>query len=278
MTQENNNLADIAKVMHKPMVLNNHESALLVGLPPDWTTSQHDLYEKLNGHPRRKVAKCAFHDTESFNAYIKRMSYSTTTIWCDADYEQGAVSFTSIINDHGTPTELPDFRDHTATFTPKKTVEWKNWAGSNGKPMNQVEFAVFIENNIDDIVQAENTPSGADMLQMSLNFESKQDMRLKSSIRLQNGGAEMVFVQDEDKNTQEKMQVFDKFCIGIPVFQGDKQAFPIHAKLRYRVREGKLTFWFDLIRADKVLRHATDQIIQQIRTETGRDFFFGKPF
>ena len=115
------------------------------------------------------------------------------------------------------------------------------------------------------------------MLEMALTFEANQDMRFKSAIRLQNGGVQMSFVQDDDAQTLQKMQVFDRFSIGLPVFwNGD--AYRIDARLRYRVRDGKLTFWFELIRQDKVLEAATQTLIGQIREKTGNPFFFGEPF
>jgi len=39
-----------------------------------------------------------------------------------------------------------------------------------------------------------------------------------------------------------------------------------------------LTFWFELIRQDKVLEAATQTLIGQIREKTGNPFFFGEPF
>ena len=62
-----------------------------------------------------------------------------------------------------------------------------------------------------------------------------------------------------------------------PVFwNGD--AYRLDARLRYRVRDGKLTFWFELIRQDKVLEAATQTLIAQIREKTGNPLFFGEPF
>ena len=83
--------------------------------------------------------------------------------------------------------------------------------------------------------------------------------------------------QDDDAQTLQKMQVFDRFSLGFPVFwNGD--AYRLDARLRYRVRDGKLTFWFELIRQDKVLEAATQTLIAQIREKTGNPFFFGEPF
>ena len=144
-------------------------------------------------------------------------------------------------------------------------------------PFDQAGFASFIEENLKDIASVDGSPTGAQMLEMALTFEANQDMRFKSAIRLQNGGVQMSFVQDDDAQTLQKMQVFDRFSIGFPVFwNGD--AYRVDARLRYRVRDGKLTFWFELIRQDKVLEAATQTLIATIREKTGNPFFFGNPF
>ena len=102
-------------------------------------------------------------------------------------------------------------------------------------------------------------------------------MRFKSAIRLQNGGVNLSFVQDDDAQTLQKMAVFERFAIGIPVFwNGDP--YQVDARLRYRVRDGKLIFWFELVRTDKILEAAAQTVIAEIREKTGNPFFFGDPF
>lgn len=100
---------------------------------------------------------------------------------------------------------------------------------------------------------------------------------ITDTLRHIGGGVQMSFVQDDDAQTLQKMQVFDRFSIGLPVFwNGD--AYRVDARLRYRVRDGKLTFWFELIRQDKVLEAAAQTLIEKLRKETGNPFFFGAPF
>lgn len=272
------NLAEtLAREMKAPHPIDTPFSDItLVALPPGWTLAERDD-EKLGMTPRRKRATVRLHDAESFIDYVKRhASLAYGTVWCEADYAAGKVGFTAIINDHGEEEE-PHWRDHTARYTPVYSQEWKSWIGKNKQTFSQAEFAMFIEDNLKDVASAEGLPTGAQMLEMALSFEANQDMRFKSAIRLQNGGVQMSFVQDDDSQTLAKMQLFDRFAIGIPVFwNGD--AYRIDARLRYRVRDGKLTFWYELVRQDKVLESATRTLIEQIREQTGSPFFFGEPF
>ena len=272
--------ATLAKEMKAPIEIISESGGNIkrVALPPGWTLVEKDDDAKLLNAPRRKIAKVKMHDAESFIDYMKRHgSLTDSTIWCIADYKAGKVGFTGILNDHGEEESQPAFRDHRATFAPEFSEEWTRWTGKNKQLFNQADFAAFIEDNLKDIASVEGSPTGAQMLEMALTFEANQDMKFKSALRLQNGGVQMSFTQDDDAQTLQKMQVFDRFSIGFPVFwNGD--AYRVDARLRYRVREGKLTFWFELIRQDKVLEAATQTLIAVIRNQTGNPFFFGEPF
>lgn len=279
--QELSNIAEtLAREMKQPIEIISEPSGNLkrVALPPNWTLVEKDDDAKLLTQPRRKMAKVRLHDADSFIDYIKRHgSMTDSTIWCVADYKAGKVSFLGILNDHGEEEAKAAWRDHRANFTPEFSEEWVRWTGKNTQAFSQAEFASFIEDNLKDIASTENSPTGAQMLEMALTFEANQDMRFKSAIRLQNGGVQMSFVQDDDAQTLQKMSVFDRFSLGFPVFwNGD--AYRVDARLRYRVRDGKLFFWFELIRQDKVLEAATQTLIAQIREKTGNPFFFGDPF
>ena len=281
MEQEMTNIAEtLAKEMKAPVEIISEAGGNMkrVALPPGWTLVEKDDDPRLLAAPRRKIAKVKMHDAESFIDYTKRHgSLTDSTIWCIADYKAGKVGFTAILNDHGEEDNQAAFRDHRATFSPEFSEEWNRWTGMNKKPFNQAAFAEYIEENLKDIASVEGSPTGSQMLEMALAFEANQDMKFKSAIRLQSGGVQMAFTQDDDAGTLAKMSAFDRFTIGFPVFwNGD--AYRIDARLRYRVREGKLTFWFELIRQDLILEAATQTLIALIRDKTGNPFFFGEPF
>lgn len=248
-----------------------------IAVPKGWEVQDCDN-EALLQKPRRKKAIVSLNDTDSFIGYVKRHgSLTACTIWADVDYAEEKAKFQAVINDHGEKEDEQAWRDHVAHYAPQFSPEYLRWAGKNRTVMSQVDFAEFLDNNQMDIASPQGFPSSAEMLQMALNFEAKQDLRFKSSVRLQNGGTDMTFVQDDDKGTIERMKVFDKFAIGIPVYFGG-DAYQINARLRYRHREGKVVFWYELVRPDLTMKAATDTIIAKIKAECGQPFFFGKPF
>lgn len=250
------------------MVPNGYQAKVLTDL------KLQDL-EKHLATPLRKRGKVVLHDAASFIHYINlHKDEGVTSIYCDADYQASKVELVAIFNDQGA--DKTGWRDHTAAYSPLQSVEWKRWIGMNRKPFSQVEFAAFIEDNLQDIASVEGMPNGTQMLEMAMNLEANQDSRFKSNIRLQSGGAELTFVQKEDDATLERMKLFERFSIGIPPFFNGS-SFRIDARLRYRVRDGKLSFWFELIREDKVLQAAAEEEIGKITEATGLIILQGNP-
>lgn len=186
------------------------------------------------------------------------------------------MGFLAILNDHGPGRGDEQWRDHTAGFTPEKSIEWERWISKDRQPFAQKDFAEWIEENGKDIAAVDGQPTGAQMLEMALNMEANQETRFKSALRLQNGGVQLMFVQDDDAQTVAKMELFRGFSIGIPVFWSGA-SFRIDARLRYRQREGKLTFWYELIRADKILEAAARDLIVAIQAGTDLPLYLGNP-
>lgn len=270
MSEQKNIAETVAREARKPM-----EIAGYIALPSEYTLQD---IEKTLATPNRKKGKVALTEADSFIEYVKRHGEAkTATVWCDADYTKGAVKLTAILNDHGAGQEDQAWRDNLATFSPVFSEEWRRWFGKDATPFSQTDFAVFIEDNLKDIAGVEGSPSGAQMLEMSLCFEANQELRFKSAIRLQNGAVQMSFAENDDAQTLQKMQMFDRFSLGIPVFWNG-EPYQIDARLRYRAKDGKVVFWFELIRSDKTLEDATKTLIEKIKTGTEMPFFFGNPF
>lgn len=234
--------------------------------------------EHLLPSPARKRASVTLLDAESFIAYAKKHgSLDSCTLYADVDYEKSMCSIVAVIDDHGGNPESAGWRDHTATFTPKLSVEWKRWTENNGqgKAKEQAAFAAFIEDNIGDIALVAGMPNGTDMLAMALDFEANSDKRFKRKVSLQSGGTHLEFVDQADDATSAKLRMFERFTIGIPVFQGAGAAYPVEARLKFRQSGDKLTFWYELIRPDRVFKQAVTDAIGKIGTDTGLQLLYG---
>ncbi|MCK6435996.1 DUF2303 family protein [Rivihabitans pingtungensis] len=242
--------------------------------------------------PLRKTGTIHLHDTASFVDYVNAQSgngqATNAVIYCDTQYDHGRTVITAVFNDHHPMTSggTPGHRDHRAVFAPRPSVEWSAWKGQSDQKMSQVEFAGWIEQNLGDIVAVDGMPDGSAMLAMATNMEINMDNRLKSTVRLQSGGQELVFVDREDENTQQRMKLFEKFSLGLnPFFEGSRSLtedgkpviYRVDVRLRYRQENNKVAFWYELIRPDKVLKAATEAEIAAIKTHTNLPVMFGHP-
>jgi len=237
--------------------------------------------ERMLANPVRKRAAVVVSDSDSFIAYCKKHALKDdATIYAAIEPEQQTLSIVAVLDDHdailvgGTP----HWRDHTCTFQPKRAVEWTRWNGKNKQQMTQADFATWLEDNLSDIASVPGMPSGQDMLQMALGFEANSDKRVKSRINLQNGSVRFEFVEDETKDTRTSMEVFQRFSLGLPVFDGSTSAYQLDARLKYRKKEGKVNFWFELIRPDRVFKSAVAEELAKIGEGTSLMIVNGKPW
>jgi len=69
--------------------------------------------------------------------------------------------------------------------------EFSNWQSMHTKPMEQEQFAIYLEDNIADIVE----PSGETLLQVALTLQTKTAVDFSSSKRLDNGQVQLTYTE-----------------------------------------------------------------------------------
>ncbi len=273
-TSNNQALIDLASGMNMqktPSAGENGERPYVV-VPTGYRVQ--DL-EYLLPNPTRKHGNIVTTDADSFIKYVMdEKAWTGARIYANLDSETAKLWLVAVLNDHGT---YPQWRDHRCTYEPKLSLEWKRWSDSNRREMNQLAFASFIEDNIGDVVSVNDSPNGTQMLGMALAFERTADKKVASRVNLQSGGVRFEFIDDDNKQTKSAMEAFSRFNIGVPVFYGSDSAYPVEARLKYREKDGKVIFWYELVRADRVFQTAAREVIQRIKDETAVTVLFGTP-
>lgn len=263
--------AQLGAALQKPNT--EHGGISYCIIPKDYSLK--DL-EYLLPNPTRKRANVIITEADSFITYTKKhSSLDDCMIYAEVDTEASKFNLVAIINDHGD--DQPKWRDFRANYAPNISVEWARWIGKNKTPMSQTDFATWLEDNMADVANVPNMPSGADILSMAIGFEANADKRLRSKINLQSGGVQFEFVEDETKETRTSMKVFERFTLGVPVFAGSISAYPLEARLKYRENSGTLKFWYELIRPDRVFKTAVNDELTRIKEATGFTVIHGKP-
>jgi len=231
------------------------------------------LDEVIESPPRAK-GTAKLRDAASFIYYFNRFADGASQIYATLT----PAKFIAVLDENGATAEFinnhsPRFREYRAEFVVPASEEWNRWKASDRNPMGQLAFAELLEDNLPDIVE----PSGHDLLQMALNFEASKSGSFRAVQRLQNGNVNLSWV-DETKQTGESgtMTVPPSFKLSIPVFENGL-IYPIEARLKYRVKEGALSIWYELVRPHKVLDEAFREIWTRISSETERNIMLGLP-
>lgn len=245
--------------------LRENDRLLHYALPKGFELKEIDL-ERLLPHPRRTKAVATLNDADSFIAYVARHATDRTVCWAHFNPQTFTLGFVAVIDEHDKTTA--GWRAHSARYTPEASAEWKVWTAQNEKPQAQLEFAAFIERNEPDISTQDGLPTSLQMLAMATEFEANSEKRIKTVARLQGGGVRLEYVDDDDAATLTQMKLFERFQIGIPVFWAGP-GYRIDARLKYRHGSGKVSFWYELIRADRVHEAAAKDLIERVRTGLG---------
>lgn len=269
MTEPTKNMAEtLADVLPKTALVgaldkSNADSLQLYAVPNGATLKEVDA-ERLLPAPRRTKLQVAMAEADSFLAYVARHRSDSTVVWCTFNPQNFALSFQAVFDDIG-PQAAPGWRGHRATYTPEPSAEWKAWTGSNGSKnaMAQLDFASFLERHETDIAAVDGMPNSLQMMAMATAFEANSEKRVKSVVKLQGGGTRLDFVDDNDAATEANMKLFEKFAIGIPVFWAGP-GYRVDARLKYRHASGKVAFWYELIRADRVHEAAAKELIDKV--------------
>ncbi len=231
-------------------------------VPKDYAVK--DL-ESFLPRPRRIQQQVWLYDTDSFISYVKEFMSGSTLIFFDAQQEE----FNAAFDYH--EIDKPSWCEHQATYKPRRSVEFETWMGVNRKQLTQVEFARFLEENLPDIAE----PKSAELLEAALRFEAKKNVTFSSGMRLDNG--QIQFQYDEDvRNTPQKgtIELPAQIVLGISVHMNGP-AYRISVRLRWRLQDSKLCFWFEIVRPHKFVEDALSEIRQRIEKETAIPLLVG---
>ncbi len=140
--------------------------------------------------------------------------------------------------------------DHIATFNAVLDPTFACWVElSKDKGIGQIALSKFLEERVREVVK----PTGAEIMDLVLNFEASKSSTFKSSTRLQNGDRQ--FLWAEETRGTGAITVPEEISIYTPVLDGGPlQLTPI--KLRYRIEEGRLVFKLEILDLEQIIRSA----------------------
>ena len=203
--------------------------------------------------PLKKIGNVRTDDVASFNSYYKRFADKDSIIFASP----ANFSFTSILDYHEELGGQARRCGHKVSLTLQLTDEFQVWQKANNVPYSQDLFAAFIEDHLPDIWAGSDGkyPSQADMVEISRSLTATMGSSFKQESNLQNGQRVLSYLETIQGAAGPKgeLAVPEKFCIFVKVFVGQRKT-PIECRLRYRINQGKLVMYYQLMGIADILR------------------------
>jgi uncharacterized protein YfdQ (DUF2303 family) len=245
--------------------------------------------EKFRSSPRRRKGIANLDTVESFIGHVMRFKDDHTAIFAS----KTDTRFLAVLDYHEKRAEgKPRFGEHRTFYAPRKSREWDVWVGKNRQGMSQSDFAEFLEDNLGDILSSEDgipenieilaTQFGTDfaspsrLLELSRGMKVHSNDTVKQAVNLATGEVTVQYVTEHHDGGNKPLKVPGLFMIAVPVYEGG-QLYQIAVRLRYRVKEGRITWFYELYRHDKVLDDAFEGVCGLVEGETSLPVFRGSP-
>jgi uncharacterized protein YfdQ (DUF2303 family) len=286
-------LIELGDKASAPTVLDLKTEGLGFGLPPtvpvlfnrntQAATSLRTLIEEQRQLPARRAGVATLQTLQGLTALLKRHQDDDSALFVDLNWR--APKIVAIVDYHrqtmaANPHE-PRHLQHRLEYTFPLSEGWQKWVKKNGRPMNQAQFAAFIEDRISDVSAPKDTEQAEyealfktkiadpfEIVTLSRGLSVSVSAKVQRDVRLQSGEAEMVFEEVHRDGGNQKLVVPGLFMLSLPVFfRGENVRLPV--RLRYRVKEGNVFWFYQMWEPDRFVTDAVERARDAIVVETG---------
>lgn len=208
--------------------------------------------------PKGFSVTCA--EEASFRDYVRKFKDERTVIFA---MESG---FLSVIDWHEPDvTSVGKQRGaQVVEFALAKDPDYARWLQSDGRWMPQLDFADLLEDMAHTVIE----PSAATMLEIAQSLQAKPQVDWKSHQRLQDGSAQLLYTETVNAaaGRNGELEIPASFQIELPLIEGGVSQ-QMMARLRFRLKEGVITFRYALDRQEHHWRQARLAIAQRLHQD-----------
>lgn len=244
--------------------------------------------------PKRRKGQATFFDLKSLIIHINRFKDINSVLFANNDRDKPSLTVVYDYNEAGTYQDAkPRFGEHSGYYAFPLSDEWNIWQANNKKPMSQYDFAVFIENNLSDIISPQDDitsdkikefaellggtfASPSRLVALSKGLEINEGNKCKQDVNLSTGEKTLYFTSEHTDAAGAPIKIPNLFMIAIPVFVAGS-LYQIAVRLRYRLSGNTATWFYELYRDDKVFEHAFDEAAKNASDATVLTLFVGAP-
>lgn len=244
------------------------------------------LVEEFRLTPDRRKGTATVDTLASFVALVERHKDENSVLFGKTAYPAPKLTAVLDYDKEGMPARN---RTHRIVYAFPLTEEFKAWIASNATPMDQEVFAAFLEEHSAELSAPtqgeiseyerlfnEKMATPSEVVALSRHLEVFVAARAKQGVRLQTGERVVEFSEEHQNAKGESIVVPGVFMVSVPAFV-DGDAVRIPARLRYRVKSGKVVWFYELYRWEFYLREQVGHDLKQASNETGLPAFEGAP-
>ncbi|MEM1046450.1 MAG: DUF2303 family protein [Pseudomonadota bacterium] len=291
-------LADLGKKSTDPQLVMIPTEGLGEGYPPQvpvlWDRNlqkacglKHEI-TPYSTRPDLKQGTASLTTRDSFIELTNRHKTEHSAIFCNTDWRKP--SFTAVIDYHENASGGPaDNLSHRLVYTFPLSDQWNAWVKNDGQPMEQAEFAEWIEDRLPDLVSPEagernhwegkfgtKFATPAELITLSRGLKIHVNSKISNITNLQTGEADMKFEEVHSAGDGNEVRVPGLFMLGIPpFFMGDIPHIPV--RLRYRPRGGSITWLYQIYRPDVFVTERVRADMDIVAEQTELPVFEGAP-
>lgn len=240
------------------------------------------LLEEYRIKPSRCIGTSQHSEVESLIEHINEFKAEQAVFFAD----RANLSVLAYYDYH--TKDEPNNLQHRARFAPRKSRQLLVWSAKDKQQMNQAEFADFIENNIldltastdkgvhVDIAKQLNTTiaSPSKLLELARGLSIHENSTAKSHVNTTTGEVTLEYTTAHADGTGKKLTLPGLFLIAVPVFENG-ELYRILVRLRYRLQDGKVKWWYELYQLDVSIDNAFSEVVNKVKVETGLQLYHG---
>lgn len=236
--------------------------------------------------PRRAKGSAKAATLQSFVDLVNRHKTDQSAVFAQTKMPSPALK--AVINYHQASSK-PGWSDHQIVYEFPLTEEFTAWLKADGEVMSQGEFAQFLEDRAAELaspLQAEVTEyerlfrekvaAPSEIIKLARDLEIKVESYVKQGTRLQSGERTVMFSENHQTATGEQVIIPGVFIVSVAAFDGG-DPIRIPARLRYRVKEGRVMWAYQLYRANHWLQVEVRNAMDTAQRDTGLPAFEGAP-
>lgn len=236
--------------------------------------------------PERRAGTAKMLTLESLIGFANRHKDEDSVLFSTLD---GSAPSIMAVFDYHKVDLSPRYGKHRAVYSFPLSEEWKAWKAMDAEVFAQGDWAAFIEEHIAELAapyDAERSEferlfqtkiaTPAELITLSRGLQVTVESKVSEFRMLQSGEAEISYAEVHRDGSGQKLIIPGLFIVSVPLFV-DAEKTRLIAHLRYRKKDSGLIWFYQLYRADAIVREAMRQDSDKAAAETALPMFEGSP-